>query len=60
MGIECGLAWREVADASVVYVDRGISEGMWKGIRAAKEAGIPVEYREIEMALLLVAAGWAA
>ena len=44
-GIDAGLAWRRVAEASVVYVDRGISRGMEYGIAAAKEAGKPVEYR---------------
>lgn len=46
-GIEAGLAWRRVADMSVVYTDRGISEGMAYGIRAAKEAGVPVVYRSL-------------
>ena len=46
-GIDAGLAWRTVAHASVVYTDRGISEGMEYGIAAAREAGLPVEYRSI-------------
>jgi hypothetical protein len=46
-GIEAGLAWREMADASVVYVDRGISKGMRHGIEAAKAAGLHVEYRKL-------------
>lgn len=46
-GIDAGLAWRTVAEASVVYVDRGISKGMEYGIAAAKEAGMPVEIRSI-------------
>lgn len=44
-GIDAGLAWRAVAEASVVYTDRGISSGMEYGIKAAKDAGKPVEYR---------------
>ena len=47
-GIEAGLAWRTVADASVVYVDRGISKGMVLGIEAAESAGIPVERRTLK------------
>lgn len=47
-GIDAGLAWRAVAQASVVYVDHGISKGMDYGIAAAKEAGLPVEYRSLE------------
>lgn len=46
-GIDAGLAWRRVAEASVVYTDRGISRGMEYGIKAAESAGIPVEYRSI-------------
>ena len=47
-GIDAGLAWRRVADMSVVYTDRGISKGMEYGIKAAEESGISVEYRNIE------------
>ena len=46
-GIDAGLAWRRVADMSAVYTDRGISEGMAYGIRAAKDAGVPVIYRSL-------------
>ncbi len=47
-GINAGLAWKAVADASVVYTDRGISKGMEYGIAAAKKAGLTVEMRSIE------------
>lgn len=47
-GINAGLAWRTVADAAVVYMDRGVSEGMRYGIAAAEGAGLPVEYRWLE------------
>ena len=47
LGIDAGLAWRDVAEASVVYTDRGISRGMKYGIAAAEAAGIQVEYRSI-------------
>lgn len=46
-GIAAGLAWLRVAQASVVYVDRGISPGMLDGIQAAERAGVPVEMRRI-------------
>jgi hypothetical protein len=46
-GIDAGLAWKQVAHASVVYTDRGITKGMEYGIAAAEKAGIPVEYRNI-------------
>jgi hypothetical protein len=47
-GIDAGLAWRDVAEASVVYTDRGISKGMTFGIEAAEAAGIAVEYRTLK------------
>lgn len=47
LGIDAGLAWRHVAHAAVVYVDRGISRGMSAGIEAAREAGLPVEFRSL-------------
>lgn len=47
LGIEAGLAWRKVAEASVVYCDLGVSVGMRYGIAAAREAGIPVEFRRL-------------
>lgn len=46
-GIDAGLAWRTVAQGSVVYTDLGISKGMEYGIKAAQSAGIPVEYRTL-------------
>ena len=47
-GIDAGLAWRKVAQATVVYADLGISKGMQYGIDAASTAGIPVEYRSLK------------
>ena len=47
-GIDAGLAWRKVAEKSVVYIDRGISSGMWYGIDLAREQGIPVEFRTLK------------
>lgn len=46
-GIDAGLAWKAVAEASVVYTDRGISKGMEYGIAAAQQAGLDIEYRKI-------------
>lgn len=45
LGIAAGLEWGKVAEATVVYIDRGISRGMGLGIAAAKQDGRPVEYR---------------
>lgn len=46
-GIDAGLAWGRVADATVVYTDRGVSRGMKYGIAAAQRAGRPVQYRSL-------------
>jgi hypothetical protein len=48
LGVAAGLAWLDIADASVVYVDRGISGGMQKGMAAAEAAGVPVEKRSLQ------------
>ena len=45
LGIQAGLAWAEAADATVVYMDYGVSPGMQLGIDAAEKAGRPVERR---------------
>lgn len=47
LGIAAGLAWRKVAQASVVYIDRGLSPGMEQGIQAASAAGLPVILRKL-------------
>lgn len=47
LGIHAGLVWGSQAEATVVYTDLGISNGMKKGIRLAKEIGRPVEYRTL-------------
>jgi hypothetical protein len=55
LGIEAGLVWGELADATIVYTDLGISNGMRLGIDRAVHGGRPVEYRTInddERALL--------
>ena len=49
LGISAGLAWLQVASASVVYMDNGISKGMLQGITAARKAGVPVEFRTLDM-----------
>lgn len=50
LGIECGFAWGDLAQAAVVYVDLGYSSGMKKGIARWQAKGLPVEERSI--------AGW--
>jgi hypothetical protein len=46
-GIDAGLELAKRADATVVYVDRGVSRGMRYGIEAARKAGRPVEFRTL-------------
>lgn len=46
-GIDAGLAWREVAEATVVYIDLGTSRGMEYGISAALQAGLIIETRTL-------------
>ena len=48
MGIAAGHAWIGVADAMVVYDDRGISPGMKLGIKVAEHLCIPIEYRSLK------------
>lgn len=51
-GIDAGLAWRAVAQGSVVYADHGITRGMKYGIASARAAGLAVEIRYLDRARL--------
>lgn len=46
-GINAGLAWGVFADATVVYTDLGISDGMKLGIEHAGRYGRIVERRSL-------------
>lgn len=46
LGVEAGLAWITAATAMVVYIDRGVSEGMRNAIQRATGV-IPVERRSL-------------
>jgi len=46
-GMEAGFAWGDVADATVVYTDRGLTDGMREGIARALRAGRPIEHRRL-------------
>jgi hypothetical protein len=50
MGIRAGLAWAALADAVVIYIDRGISRGMQIAIDDAAVARRIVEYRRLSEA----------
>lgn len=45
LGIEAGLSWGRVAEATIVYVNYGVSPGMKQGIDRARAEGRPVELR---------------
>lgn len=47
LGMNVGLEWIGVAEAVVVYTDRGISPGMTRAMANANALGIPVEYRKL-------------
>lgn len=46
-GIDAGLAWRRVADASVFYIDLGWSKGMLYGKAAAERTQVRVIERSL-------------
>jgi hypothetical protein len=47
LGIDAGLDWGKVAQETIVYTDRGISNGMKYGIQRAQTDGRPVTYRSL-------------
>ena len=46
-GMFLARSWYDVADMCAVYVDKGVSEGMKKGIEYARYVGLPVEERSL-------------
>lgn len=49
-GVDAGLAWAEHAEATVVYLDLGVSAGMVTGLEHAARHHRPIELRKL--------AGW--
>lgn len=47
LGMRAGLSWTPLAEAVVVYVDRGVTPGMQAGIARAKKNEIPVVMRSL-------------
>lgn len=47
LGIEGGFLWKEVSDATAVYINRGISYGMRLGVKKTIGFGQPWEYRRL-------------
>lgn len=52
-GIAAGMAWRSSAEATVVYADLGISDGMANSIAEAKRQGLAVEFRNLPVPWVL-------
>jgi hypothetical protein len=48
IGIAAGLSWGDVAEVTVVYVDRGMTRGKEIGIARARAVGRPVTYRSLD------------
>lgn len=48
LGMRLGFAWAALCGASVFYIDRGWSNGMLAGWKAATAAGRTVEVRSIQ------------
>ena len=46
-GINAGLAWLEVADLHVFYIDYGMSKGLECARRFSMGSGVKVEYRKL-------------
>lgn len=46
-GIDAGLAWKEVAELHVFYIDYGMSEGMKYANDYANKNNIPTEFRTL-------------
>lgn len=47
LGIAAGLMWGCVAEATIVYTDYGMSNGMRLGVQRAESEGRSVEYRKL-------------
>lgn len=48
LGIKAGCAFRGSCDASVFYMDHGMSTGMAYGLNDAHDIGHPVEFRYLD------------
>jgi hypothetical protein len=46
-GIEAGLIWAQLSEATIVYTDYGVTDGMDRGIHRASTEGRIIEYRSI-------------
>lgn len=47
-GMRAGFEWLRFANKSVVYIDLGLSAGMWKGIQKAIDRNMRIEWRSLK------------
>lgn len=47
LGMDAGFAWGASAELTAVYIDYGITEGMYAGIDRAAAAGREITYRNL-------------
>jgi len=47
-GIDAGFEWREVAEKTVFYGDRGITKGMIEGLEHSIDIGVPITFRSLD------------
>ena len=52
IGMKCGWAWAEKADAVVIYSDLGISPGMKESISRYEKMGLPIERRKLDWVIV--------
>lgn len=52
LGMKCGWAWAEKADAVVIYCDLGVSPGMRESIALYEKMGLPIERRKLDWAIV--------
>lgn len=50
LGIRAGFAWRQHAELTVFYIDRGFSSGMNLALRECIEMNHPFEFRSLRLA----------
>lgn len=48
LGMKCGFEWMYVAHQSVLFVDRGISDGMKQGEKEAERWFVPLAYKRLD------------
>lgn len=58
-GIQAGFSWALHAQAWVVYVDFGVSRGMWEGLKLCRQLGRVAHFRQLlaEHHLTIIANG---